>query len=162
VSIPLLEKVYKLIQSSLSSDFALWGAICYTSKLLTSIVSKVSSLQVLQVSHLVRKCRILTTSVASVTNIILSYCLCCSPNDIIRTVKTPQRLVLKKRNQLTRSTNLLPLEKPLKNGFWRERSPTHCQGVPMLPGPLWGSAQTLYLPFWGSTTFSERFFGLLS
>ena len=70
-------------------------------------------------SHLVYKCHILNTSVASVENIILPSCLCRASNDIIRTLKTPQRLVLKKRDHLTRSTNLFPLKEPLKNGFWR-------------------------------------------
>ena len=87
-------------------------------------------------SHLVRKCCILIISVTSVTNIILPSFLCHAFNDIIRTLKTPQRLVLKKRNQLTRSTSFFPLEKPLKNGFWREA----------LPYPLSGSASA----HWGS------------
>ena len=43
-----------------SSNFILWGAICYTSNLLTLIVLKVSSLQRLQVSHFADK----VTSVA--------------------------------------------------------------------------------------------------
>ena len=46
-SIPFLKKVYKLLQSSSSSNFILWGEIYYNSKLLTSTVSQVSSLQVL-------------------------------------------------------------------------------------------------------------------
>jgi hypothetical protein len=46
-SIPFLEKIYKVLHSSSSSNFVLLGAICYTSKLLTSIVPQVSSLQVL-------------------------------------------------------------------------------------------------------------------
>jgi hypothetical protein len=91
----------KILQSTsviMSSNFVLWGEICYTSKLLTSIVSQVSSLQVLLVLHIVHKCHILTTSVASVTNIILPSFLFHASNDIIKTLKTPQRLVLKKRN----------------------------------------------------------------
>ena len=62
---------------------------------ITSVVSVASCLQV---SHLVCKCRILTTSVASVANIILLSCLCHLSNNIISTLKTPRRLVLKKRN----------------------------------------------------------------
>jgi hypothetical protein len=57
-SIPLLESLQSIsVISSLSSNFILWGAICYTSKLLTLIVSQVSSLQVSQVSHFAHKCR---------------------------------------------------------------------------------------------------------
>jgi hypothetical protein len=69
------------------------------------------------------KCHILTTSVASVTNITLPSCLCRASHDITKTLNIPQRLFLKKRNHLTRSTNLFPLKKPLKNGFWRGALP---------------------------------------
>ena len=41
----------------LYSNFILWGEICYTSKLLTLIVSQVSSLQRSQVSLFSYKCR---------------------------------------------------------------------------------------------------------
>jgi hypothetical protein len=75
------------------------------------------------VLHLFHKCRILTTSFASVANITLPSCLCCASNDIIRTLKTPQRLVLQKRNHLTRSTSLLPLKKPLKSQFLEGSAP---------------------------------------
>ena len=117
----------------------------------TSVVIKivVSVASCLQVSHLVCKCLILTTSVASVTNIILPSCLCRASNDIIKTLKTPQRLVLKKRNQLTRSTNLLPLKEPLKNGFWRGA----------LPYPLLGSVNTPWVSFGGVLKCSVYPFG---
>jgi hypothetical protein len=110
------------------------------------------------VSHLVCKCHILTTSVASVTNIILPSCLCRASNDIIRTLKTPQRLVLKKRNQLTRSTSLLPLEKPLKNGFWRANAPLptvrECQHSLGLFG---GAFKCSVYPFGGALPFLSGF-----
>ena len=82
--------------------------------------------------HLVRKCHILTISVASVTNIILTSCLFHASKDITETLKTPQRLAWKKRNPLTGSTNLLPLKGPLKNEFSRGA----------LPYPLSGSVGT--------------------
>ena len=74
-------------------------------------------------SHLVRKCRTLTTSVASVTNSILPYCLCRASNNITKTLKTPQRLVLKRRSHLTGSTNILPWKKHSKTEFWRGALP---------------------------------------
>ena len=80
-------------------------------------------------SHLVRKCHILTTSVA---NIIIPSFLCCASNDIIGTLKTPSKTGFRKRNHLMKSTNHFPLRKPLKNGFWRV----------VLPYPLAGSANS--------------------
>ena len=62
---------------------------------------------------------------------MLPSCPCHASNDITKTLKTPQRLVWKNRNRLTRSTNLFPLKEPLKNEFWRA-----------LPYPLSGSAGT--------------------
>jgi hypothetical protein len=76
--------------------------------------------------------RVSVASVTSVAKIILLYCLFQPSNDIIRTLKTPQRLVLKRRNQLTRSKNLLPWSKLLKNDVLK--------GV--LPYPLSGNASS--------------------
>ena len=72
-----------------SSNFILWGAICYTSKLLTLIVSQVSSLQRSQVSHFSHKCRKCQGS-------ILPWFLCRAYNDMRRTLETPQTFELKK------------------------------------------------------------------
>jgi hypothetical protein len=104
------------------------------------------------VSHLVCKCRILTTIFASVKKSILPSCLCRASNDITKTLDTPQRLFLNKRSHLTGSTNLFPLKKQKKMDFGEECSPTHCQVVLALPKPLWGSVLVPCAPFWGSAT----------
>ena len=83
-------------------------------------------------SHLFCKCRILSISVTSVKNIILLYFICSAYNDIMKTLKTPQKVVWKKRNHLTRSTSLFPWKKHSKTKFWRGA----------LPYPLLGSAGT--------------------
>jgi hypothetical protein len=75
-----------------------WIETCYTSKLLTSMMT--------YCRHY--KCRILAISVASVTNIILSSFLCRVSNDITGTLKTPSKTGLRRRNHLTKSTKLLP------------------------------------------------------
>jgi hypothetical protein len=72
---------------------------------ITSVVSVASCPQV---SHLDYKC-------CKCHKSILPSCLCHPSNDITKTLKTPQRLVWKKRNHLTGGTSLLSLEKPLKN-----------------------------------------------
>jgi hypothetical protein len=68
---------------------------------------------------------------------LLCFCFCICfilllRSPIFLTLKTPQRLVWKKRNHLTGSTSLLTLRKPQNNGFWRGA----------LPYPLEGSAGT--------------------
>jgi hypothetical protein len=137
-----------------SSNFALWGAICYTSKLLTSMMTYCHH-------YKCRKCHILATSVTSVTNIILSSCLCRVSNDITRTLKTPSKTGLRRRNHLMKSTNIFHGKNHLKIIFEGQRSPTHCQGVPMLPTLLWGSIPTLCAPFWGSRDFLRKFWAAL-
>jgi hypothetical protein len=74
VSIPLLEKVYKVLQSSSSSDFALWGAICYTSK---SLIAMMASVVVTNIASVAYWSQVSQTS----------YCLCHLSNDIVRTLR---------------------------------------------------------------------------
>jgi hypothetical protein len=106
-----------------SSNFALWGEICYTSKLLTSMMTYCRHYKCC-------KCHI---SVTSVANIILSSFLCRVSNDIIRTLKTPSKTGLRRRNHLMKSTKLFHGKNHLKMIFEGQCSPTHCQGV--LPYP---------------------------
>jgi hypothetical protein len=113
MSIPLLEKVYKVLQSSSSFDFALWGGICYTSKSLIAMMASVVVTNIASVAYWYQVSQVSQT---------LS-CLCRPSNDIVKTLKTPQRLVLKNINQLTRSTSLLPLENPLKSQNWKGALP---------------------------------------
>jgi hypothetical protein len=61
---------------------------------------------------------VVITNIASLTYWLqvsqtLSF-LCRLSNDIVKKLKTPQRLVLKKRNQLTRITSLFAIEKATK------------------------------------------------
>jgi hypothetical protein len=114
-SIPLLKKSYKVIQSSSSSDFALWGAICYTSK---SLIAMMASVVVTNIASVTYWLQVLLVSQT------LSY-LCCLSNDIVNTLKTPQRLVLKRINQLTRSTSLFPLKKATRKSNLEGSAPLH-------------------------------------
>jgi hypothetical protein len=93
----------------------------------------------LKITHFDSVASVIITSVASVKIIRLPCCLCRASNDITKTLKKPERLVWKKRNHLTESTNLFPLKELLKIGFWRGELPYHCQGVLVLPEPLRGS-----------------------
>jgi hypothetical protein len=113
------------------------------------------------VSHLVCKCRILTTSVISVANIILPSFLCHASNDMTGTLRTPQRLVLKRRNQSTRSTSLLPLKEPLKNGFWRGALPYTLSGSTGTPWPSLGERYNALVPLLGERYLFWAKFGLL-
>jgi hypothetical protein len=74
-------------------------------------------------------------------------CLCRLSNDIVKTLKTPQRLVLKKRNQLTRSTSLLPLKKPLKSQIWKGALPYILSGSAGALYPLLGERSNALCPF---------------
>jgi hypothetical protein len=107
--------------------------LCYTSK---SLIAMMASVVVTSVAI-----------VASVTNITLLYFLCGLSNDIIRTLKTPQMLVLKRRNQLTRSTSLFPLEKPLKSQIWKGALPYILSGSIVLLYPLLGERSNALCPF---------------
>ena len=118
-----------------------------------------SSLQLSQVSHFGCKCLFLSISVVSVAYIIQSSFQYRFSNDITRTLETPSKTCLRRRNHLMRSTKHFPRKKPLKNIFGRKCSPTHCQGVPTLPILLWGSVATLCAPFWGSTSMFEKKLG---
>ena len=70
---------------------------------------------------------------------------------MIGTLRTPQRSIVKRRNQSTRNASLLLLEGPLKIEF---------QGG-ALPYTLSGSVITLYPPFWGSVITPTLAFLLL-
>jgi hypothetical protein len=70
-----------------------------------------------------RKCRFLAISVTSVANIIQSSCLCRVSNDITRTLKTPSKTGLRRRNHLMKSTKILPWKKPLKSQFLKANAP---------------------------------------
>jgi hypothetical protein len=96
---------------------------CYTSKLITPMMTYCDHYQ----------CRILDISVAK---IIFSSCLCHVSNDITRTLKTPSKTSLRRRNHMTKSTNILTWKKTLKSHFWR----------PALPCPLSGSASAPFPP----------------
>jgi hypothetical protein len=133
-SIPLLEKVYKVLQSSSSSDFALWGAICYTSKSLIAMMASVIITRITSVAYWSQVSQTL-------------YFLCRLSNDIIKTLQTPQRLVLKKRNQLTTSTSLLPLKKPLKSQIFKEALPYILSVISGALYPLLGERSNALCPF---------------
>jgi hypothetical protein len=45
--------------------------------------------------------------------------------------------------------------------FGEERSPAHCEGVLVLPKPLWGVFEHPVHPFGGALPFSEQVLGLL-
>jgi len=101
------------------------GHPCYTSKSLITMMASVVITNIASVAYWSQGSQVSHTL----------YCLCRLSNNIVKTLKTPQRLVLKKRNQLIGSTSLLPLKKPLKFQFWKGA----------LPYLLTGSTGTLYL-----------------
>jgi hypothetical protein len=113
------------------------------------------------VSHLVRKCHILTASVISFDNIILPSCLCHASDDMTWTLTTPQTLVLKRRNHSTRSTILFPLKEPLKNGFWRRAPPYTLSGSAGAPWPSLGERYNSLVPLLGECYLLWVKFGLL-
>jgi hypothetical protein len=80
---------------------------------------------------------------------------------MIGTLRTPKRLVLKRRNQSTRSTSLLPLKEPLKNGFWRGVLPYTLSGRASTPWPSLGEHYNTLMPLLGEIYLCWVKFGLL-
>ena len=107
----------------LSSNFILWGAICYTSKLLTLIVSQVSSLQRLQVSHFAHKVASVMCCSQVSQESMFPWCLCRDHNDMRRTLETPQTSDLEEEKWVNRLANLFPYESTSKTEFWRGALP---------------------------------------
>jgi hypothetical protein len=103
----------------------------------------------------------LTTSVISVSKIMLPSFLCHASNDMTGTLRTPQRLVLKRRNQSTRSTSLFPLKEPLKNGFWRGALPYTLSVRTGAPWPSLGERYNTLVPLLGELYLFWEKFGLL-
>ena len=128
--------------------------MCYTSKLLTPMMTYFRHYQC-------RKCRILSIIVASVTNIILSSYLCHVSNDIIRTLKTPSKTSLRKRNHLMKRKKNFPWRKPLKNDFWKEILPYPLSWIVSSPYPSLGERCNTLCTLLGEIWHVWENFGLL-
>ena len=101
----------------LFSNFILWGEIYYTSKLLTSIVSQVSSLQRSQVSHFAHKVASVVCCSQVSQESMLPWRLCRAHNDMRRTLETPQTSDLEEEKWVNRLANLFPPESTSKTEF---------------------------------------------
>ena len=137
----------------LSSNFILCGEICYTSKLLPLIVSQVSSLQRLQVSHFAHKVASVYVSHKCRKNIkqrMFPWCLCCAYNDMRKTLETPQTSDLEEEKWVNKLANLLPPKSTSKNEFWRGALPLTLSRSAGAPHTLLGSVITLPGPFEGA------------
>jgi hypothetical protein len=78
-----------------------------------------------------------------------------------QTLRTPQRVVLKRRNQSIRSTSLLPLKEPLQNVFWRGALPYTLIGSTGAPWPSLGECYNALVPLLGEHYLFWVKFGLL-
>jgi hypothetical protein len=113
---PCLKKSTKYFSHQFSSsNFALWGAICYTSKLLTTMMTYCRHYVVLQVSHIGK---VSQTSYCYLSYVVLS-------NDIIRTLKTPQRLVLKKEKSFDKEYKSFAMKKPTQKSILEGNAPLY-------------------------------------
>jgi hypothetical protein len=111
------------------------------------------------------KCHILATSVA---NIILSYCLCCVSDDIIKNAhKTPQKIGFEEEKSFDKEYKSFATEKPTQISFLegsaplyivreRLRSVTSFGGVLALCALFWGRFAMLCASFRGSDALFER------
>ena len=127
---------------------------CYTSRILTLIVSQVSSLQRSQVSHFSHK----VTSVACCSQVSqVSKKECCHDAYVMPIMtweghlKHLKHLIWKRRNESTSLQTFFHLKAPQKLSFGEERSPLHYLGALALPHTLSGSVIKLLWPFWGSS-----------
>ena len=124
--------------------------VCYTSKLLTLIVSQVSSLQVLQVSHFSHKVASVVCCSRVSQESMLPWCLCCAHNDMRKTLETPQTSDLGEEKWVNRLANLFPSESTSKTEFWRGALPLTLSRSVGAPLTLSGSVITLPGPFEGA------------